>query len=242
MMSNSCCSWCFYYYVDFNGFVKCFIFVMQFLFVDFDFFFQCMYFFNRDDYWEYNVQFIESGGMQDGVNLVVQDFFMIYCNMYGMLVEEWVFFFWEVYVWQFFVVVDIYGMDDNGLRVIGFSYCFISCKLFFFSWQCVMVYEQEFGMIQVYVFGVVVFSIFDIVNGINVGVDFNLMVVEGNCWQIFQFCQFGFFFCNLSLQIMQCFNLFVRWVDKNLVVYCVENQIVVVFYLCCDVVGVYDGW
>lgn len=40
---------------------------------------------------------------------------MIYCDMDSVLVEEWVFFFWEVYVWQFFVVVDVYGMNDNCL-------------------------------------------------------------------------------------------------------------------------------
>ncbi len=115
----------------------------------------------------------------------------IHRNTHGTPAEERVLF-REVHVRQLFVAADIHGTDDNGLRATGLSHRFISRKLFFFSWQRVTVHEQEFGTIQAYAFGAVALSTFDIANGTNVGADFNLMAVEGNRRQIFQFRQFGF--------------------------------------------------
>lgn len=97
-------------------------------------------------------------------------------------------------------------------------------------------------MIQINVFCVVVFSVFNVMNGIDVGVNFDLMFIQCDCWQIFQFCEFCFFGCNLFLDGVQLFNNIVGWVDVNLVVYGIQNQIVVVFYLSGDVIGIYDCW
>ena len=241
MTSNSRRSRCFHHHADLNGFVKCFTFVTQFLFVDFDLFLQRTHFFNRDDHREHNAQLTESGGTQDGANLIAEDLFTIHGDTHGTPAEERVLFFREVHVRQLFVAANVHGTHDNGLRATGFSHRFIGRKLLFFSWQRVTVHEQEFGTIQTYAFGAVALSTFDIANGTNVGADFNLMAVEGNRRQIFQFRQFGFFFRNLSLQITQRFNLLVRRVDQNLVVHRVENQIVAVLHLRRDAAGAHDG-
>lgn len=96
-------------------------------------------------------------------------------------------------------------------------------------------------MIQINVFSVVMFCIFNVMNCINVSVYFYLVIVQCNSWQIFQFSKFCFFRSYLFLNSVYFINNFVGWIDVNLIIYGIQNQIVVIFYLRGDVIGIYDS-
>ncbi len=211
------------------------------MFVDLNLFLQRTHFFNRDDHREHDAQLTESGSTQDGANLVAQDLFTIHRDTYCTPTQERVLFFREVHVRQFFVAADVHGTDDNSLRATSFRYRFVSSKLLFFGWQGVTVHEQEFGTVQAYTFCAVALSAINVTYGTDVGTHFNLMSVQRNRRQIFQFCQFGFLSGNLFLNGTQLFDLFVGWVDVNQIVYGIQNQIVVVFHLRGHATGTHDG-
>ena len=233
---------CFHHHADLNGFVKCFTFVTQFLFVDFDLFLQCTHFFNRDDHREHDAQFTESGGTQNSANLVTQDLFAIHGDTHGTPAQERVLFFREVHVRQLFVATDVHGTDDYSLRAARFRNRFVRCKLLFFRWQGVAIHEQEFSTIQTHTFRTVALSAVNVTYGTDVSAHFNLMAVQRDGWQIFQFSEFRFLGSNLLLNGTQLLDHIVSWVDVNHIVYGIQNQIVVVFHLGGNATGTHNGW
>ncbi|VEA34748.1 Uncharacterised protein [Salmonella enterica subsp. enterica] len=103
---------------------------------------------------------------------------------------------------------------------------FIGGKLLFFRRQRVAIHEQEFSTIQTNAFRAVTLSAFNVANGTDVGANFDLMSIQRDCRQIFQFCEFRFLGRNLLLDGAQLLNNIVGRVDVNLVVYGIQNQIV----------------
>ena len=241
MTRNCCRSRCFHHHANLNALVKCFTFVAQFLFVDFNLFAQCTHFFNRDDHWEHNAQFTESRGAQNRANLVTQDLFTIHGDTHSTPAQERVLFFREIHVRQFFIAADVHGANDDRLRATGFSNGFIRSKLFFFSWQRFTVHEQEFGAVQTHTFSAVTFSAFNVTNGTDISANFNLMSVQRDSRQIFQLSEFRFLGCNLLLNGTQLLDNVVGRIDVNLIVYGIQNQIVVVFNLRGDATRTDDG-
>ena len=68
------------------------------------------------------------------------------------------------------------------------------------------------------------------------------MTVQRNSWQIFQFSKLCFFRSHLLLNSAHFINNFVGWIDVNLIIYGIQNQIVVIFHLRGDATGTHDGW
>ncbi len=117
---------------------------------------------------------------------------------------ERVLFFREVHVRQLFVAANVHGTDDNRLRAARFSDRFIGGKLLFFRRQRVAIHEQEFSTIQTNAFRAVALSAFNVTNGTDVGANFNLMSIQRDCRQIFQFSQFRFLGRNLLWTARSC--------------------------------------